>query len=175
MDQPYWRDLHARAKFVSNVETGVERLHAQLHRNIAIAPRHNEAYQSVSMRRQEICRAVDEPNSGAVLELADYHSQANSALEVVESLGLQCHPCFAEHLEAGRVKQRVPHSLVTRVVYRGDLETQFSAIAPYFDDDGDSGNGAPPRRRETTDMMAPSSSDTPPADSGNAAAGAGGA
>ena len=52
--------LRQQARFASNIEVGIERRHAQLHRHIRLATHHSPAYASVGMRKDEVIQLLDE-------------------------------------------------------------------------------------------------------------------
>jgi len=142
-----------KSKFASNIETDIERCHAQLHGQIALAPHHSEAFQSVAARKKEPLEYMQQSETAA-LRLSKFFGKIGNAKGAVEVLGLQAHPAFAEYVsEDFTLSEYLPHKLAVRVIYRGDVATQFQHLPALVAGDGPP---APPvDRRESRDDVLP--------------------
>ena len=158
-DHPELLLLRAKARFASNIEIGIERDHAQLHRHILLASHHTEAYASLAMRKGEILDSFDE-NPERARTFAGILSDVRSPGTCLSALGLAAHPVVSDSSSVSRDgKLVVPQHIACRVIYRGDLQTQFSTLphmwgpgplppmpgpgspGPDPPDDGDGGHG----------------------------------
>jgi hypothetical protein len=124
-------DLHSvrvSARMTSTMEVSVERIHKDLHQNIKLAPNHSTAYASLSLRKREILSAMEaDPN--VAFALAGIVGSTRSAAEIISTLGLKAHPCFAAYFdESGNLSSQIPHWLLLRVIYRCDTYTQFAEL-----------------------------------------------
>ena len=118
-----------RAYFAKVLEVSVERLHAEMHRNLLHAPLHTGAYASVHSRKPEIVtRLKTDPNDAS--KLAANIGSARTAPQVLEQLRLQEHPSVTGfvNVDTGRLPLDLPHKVAVSVVYRCDLESQFEKM-----------------------------------------------
>ena len=128
-------EVRHKAMLASSSEIGIERDHAQMHRNLLLASNHSEAYASLSMRKGEI---VDHMETGtcAARQLANILDSVSTPQKALAELDLLAHPSLA-HLQDdndGHLPASVPQHLACRAIYRGDLTTQFGELPNMFGD-----------------------------------------
>ena len=120
--------MRQQARFASNIEVGIERRHAQLHRHIRLATNHSAAFASVGMRKDEIIQLLEE-KPGDVTQMALLIDRAGSAKDSVEALDLQFHPSINAWRVNGRLTQTcLPHNAAVNAIYRCDAQTIFSDL-----------------------------------------------
>ena len=95
----------------------------------------------MGLRKREILeRCIEAP--GQLAELEKCYRTVCSASRVAQTLGLQAHPELAHFLlPGGGLDWNIPHMLVTSVVYRCDLTTQYANLPGFIMRDGDENGG----------------------------------
>ena len=122
---PTVKDVRDKSKFASNVETPIERDHAQLHRHLALAPNHSECYASCCMRRGEVTDRTG-ASAAEAYEFAALLDKTRRPGECIKRLGLAAHPSLAEMInDDSELSQNLPHHLANRVICHSDLQSMF--------------------------------------------------
>jgi hypothetical protein len=125
------RKLRERTLWTPVLEQSIERKHAQLHARIKAAPAHSAPYVSVVERGPELEELlVSQPD--VMQRLSEFCSSIRQPDLVAQVLGMNQRPAF-EHRRAQQPGLPLPHHLVAACVYRTDVNTQYSALAPLAD------------------------------------------
>ena len=140
---PMVEDFRDKSRHATNVETQIERGHAQLHRWVASAPHHSECFASVSMRREDVITGVESSDASA-WAFAEELDTVRSPAKCIEKLGLSAHPSLQDLVDEDGLSENLPHYLANRIIYHSDLRIIFMDLPDLCDpeESGDPGREA---------------------------------
>jgi hypothetical protein len=123
-------------KFVSLVESSIERNHSIAKMFFAKAPHHSEAYYSLGLRFLELESRLDDEAAGADLlaDLGELCSRVRSADSMASELGFAGHDSYTQSVQhlvdlGITVANREKFALLRPVVYRSDSLAQHKCLS----------------------------------------------
>ena len=123
MDVGYLAEWRAKCQFVRCCEVSVERLHATLTSETRGIGNLGYAQLSSRSRRLEFAdRCKDTVARAAITSLLDF---TYSPAKCIQALGMSGHVDSVAYMLDGKCPDHFPASTAARIIYRGDLHTQF--------------------------------------------------
>ena len=138
--------FRCKALYAAADESPIERSHAEGTQNICKAPHHTNAFFSCMSRKAEIMRRLS--SVGGISSFVSLWPSCATAADCLNTLQMQYHQAVVHSLnDRQQVAPKFPDRIAVRVIYRGDVPTQFEhlpdARIPKHGNRGDDDAGGP--------------------------------